>query len=69
MKFNEKLLYARAKLNLSQNDLAKLLHVSYVTVCRWECQKTKATKKAMYALDQLLKDNHIEIEDEIDEKI
>ena len=31
MEFKEKVIYIRAKLNLSQTDLAKILNVSYVT--------------------------------------
>lgn len=59
MEFKEKLIYIRAKLNLSQTDLAKILNVSYVTICRWECGKVTPTKKAEYAVEQLCKDNGI----------
>ena len=56
MEFKEKVIYIRAKLNLSQTDLAKILNVSYVTICRWECGKVTPTKKAEYAVEQLCKD-------------
>lgn len=36
MTFAEKVKFARAKLLLSQRELAEELGVSYVTVCRWE---------------------------------
>ena len=36
MKFSEKVKYARMKLLLTQEALAKELGVSYATVCRWE---------------------------------
>ena len=62
MEFKEKLIYIRAKLNLSQTDLAKILNVSYVTICRWECGKVKPTKKAEYAVDQLCKEKGISFE-------
>lgn len=55
MEFKEKLIYIRAKLNLSQTDLAKILNVSYVTICRWECGKVTPTKKAEYAVNNYVK--------------
>ena len=36
MKFAEKVKYARMKLLLTQEALAKELGVSYSTICRWE---------------------------------
>lgn len=36
MKFSEKVKYARMKLLLTQEALAKELSVSYTTICRWE---------------------------------
>lgn len=36
MKFAEKVKYARMKLLLTQEALAKELGVSYATICRWE---------------------------------
>ena len=36
MKFSEKVKYARMKLLLTQESLAKELGVSYATICRWE---------------------------------
>lgn len=36
MKFSEKIKYARMKLLLTQEALAKELGVSYATICRWE---------------------------------
>lgn len=36
MKFSEKVKYARMKLLLTQEALAKELDVSYATICRWE---------------------------------
>ena len=36
MKFSEKVKYARMKLLLTQEVLAKELGVSYATICRWE---------------------------------
>ena len=36
MKFSDKVKYARMKLLLTQETLAKELGVSYATICRWE---------------------------------
>ena len=36
MKFSDKVKYARMKLLLTQEALAKELGVSYATICRWE---------------------------------
>ena len=59
MTFSEKLIVVRAKLNLSQTDLGRLLHVSCITISRWETNKSKPTKKAIYAFEQLCKENNI----------
>ncbi|MDY3905067.1 MAG: helix-turn-helix domain-containing protein [Candidatus Enteromonas sp.] len=63
MDFKETLLYVRAKLNLSQSELGDMMHVSYVTICRWECGKTEPTKKARFILKQICDENKIEIEE------
>ena len=41
MKFSEKVKYARMKLLLTQEALAKELGVSYATICRWEKDNRK----------------------------
>lgn len=64
MTFSEKLIAVRAKLNLSQTDLGKLLHVSCVTISRWETSKSKPTKKAVYAFEELCKKHKIVFEEE-----
>ena len=64
MTFSEKLIAVRAKLNLSQTDLGKLLHVSCVTISRWETNKSKPTKKAVYAFEELCKKHSIVFEEE-----
>ncbi len=64
MPFSKKLIIVRAKLNLSQTDLGKLLHVSCVTISRWETNKSKPTKKAIYAFEELCKKYKIVFEEE-----
>ena len=41
MEFKDKLIAARAKLNLSQEAMARALDVSFATINRWERGKTK----------------------------
>lgn len=64
MEFKDKLVYARAKLDLSQAELAKELNVSLPTVSRWENGKVNPTKKAKVVFMQYCKRHNIEIEGE-----
>lgn len=41
MNFDKKVKYVRAKLNLTQEQLARELNVSFATVNRWESGKYK----------------------------
>ena len=43
MDFSEKVKYVRATLLITQKELAKLIGVSNVTICRWETQGLKPT--------------------------
>lgn len=47
MEFKDKLVYVRAKLNLTQYELANQLGVSFATVNRWENDVTKPSKTAI----------------------
>ncbi len=63
MTFAEKLKFARQKLYLSQEGLAKVLNVSFATVNRWETGKHEpglAAKKAFY---MYCKENKLDLED------
>lgn len=64
MEFKDKLVFARAKLDLSQAELAKELNVSLPTVSRWENGKVNPTKKAKVVFMQFSKKHNIEIEGE-----
>ena len=52
----------RAKLNISQHELADLLKVSYPSVSRWENGHHEPTKIAKVRLDEVLKENNIVLE-------
>lgn len=64
--YQKALILLRAKLNISQHELADLLKVSYPSVSRWENGHFELTKIAKVRLEQLLKENDIKLE-EVDE--
>lgn len=64
--YQKALILLRAKLNISQHELADLLNVSYPFVSRWENGHFEPTKIAKVRLEQLLKENDIKLE-EVDE--
>ena len=57
------ILQLRAKLNLSQEELAKILGVSYISVNRWENDKYAPTKLVKVKLLQLFEENNIEVKE------
>ena len=59
--YAEGILKLRAKLNLSQEELAKLLGVSFMSVNRWENNKYAPTKLVKVKLLQLFEENNIEV--------
>ena len=63
MKYNyqKALVQLRAKLNISQHELADLLQVSYPSISRWENGHNEPTKIAKVRLIELLKNNDIEL--------
>lgn len=50
----------RVRNGLSQEDLARILHVSFATVSRWEMGKNKPSRLALQNLDSYCKDNGIQ---------
>lgn len=64
--YQKALILLRAKLNISQHELADLLKVSYPSVSRWENGHFEPTKIVKVRLEQLLKENDIKLE-EVDE--
>lgn len=65
MAFKDMVLYVRAKLNLSQTELAEKLKVSFTTVSRWENGKVEPTKKAHLKFEQFCVENGIAFEEKI----
>lgn len=59
MKFQDKVIYVRAKLNISQTKLAQLLHVSLTTISRWENGKVTPTKKDLLIFSEFCKEQNI----------
>lgn len=57
------ILKLRAKLNLSQEELAKMLGVSFMSVNRWENEKFAPTKIVKVKLMQLFEGNNIEVKE------
>lgn len=56
----------RAKLNISQHELADLLNVSYPSISRWENGHFEPTKIVKVRLEEILKENNIVLK-EVDE--
>lgn len=62
MKFSEKVLELRGKLQITQVQLAEMLGVSYSTVNRWEGGHYEATKLVRRRFDDLCKKHGISFE-------
>lgn len=60
MEFKDKVVLARARLNLSQTRLAELLNVSLATISRWETGKVQPTKKDQLVFEEFCKKNDLE---------
>ncbi len=65
MKYNyqKALVQLRAKLNISQHELAELLNVSYPSISRWENGHNEPTKIAKVRLKEMLVSNNIFLEE------
>ena len=62
MEFKDKLIVARAKLNLSQEAMARALDVSFATINRWERGKTNPTKKTELRFNEFCINSGIKVE-------
>lgn len=63
MKFSEKILYVRGKLNMSQENLAKELNVAFITVNRWENGHSEPSVLPRFRFDEFCKKNGITFEE------
>jgi Predicted transcriptional regulator len=63
MDFSQKVRYVREKLNMSQEDLARALNVSYATINRWENSKNKPVKMAQAAFNDFCNKHSITFDD------
>mgnify|MGYP003506386393 CR=1 FL=1 len=61
MDYARMIVQIRARLNLSQEQLAKMLNVAFATVNRWENNKATPSRKHRCILENLCKENDIEI--------
>ncbi|MGI6768731.1 MAG: helix-turn-helix domain-containing protein [Bacilli bacterium] len=62
--YQKALIELRSKLNISQEELAKVLKVSFSSVNRWENGHFEPTKIVKFRLDKLLEENGIEVEED-----
>lgn len=61
MDFPTKVKMIRTKLNMSQEDLARALNVSFATINRWENGKTHPNKLTMQVLLSFCEQNGISV--------
>jgi len=66
MEFSTKVWLVRERLNMSQEDLARALNVSYATINRWENSKTKPIKMALGVFDNFCKSHGISFDENED---
>ena len=63
MEFKDKIVYARAKLKISQCELAKELGVSFATINRWENGNTKPSKITIINFKEFCENKNINIKE------
>lgn len=63
MDFSAIVKMVREKMNMSQEDLARALNVSFATINRWENGKTHPNKMAKQVFMSFCKKNGISIKD------
>ena len=65
MKFQDKVIFARVQLNISQEKLGILLNLSLATISRWETGKCRPTRKDELLFNELCKKMNIIFDEEI----
>ena len=63
MDYTKLLLQIRAKFNISQQELADRMNVSFTTINRWENGKTMPTKKHLCIIENICKEHNIDFKD------
>ena len=63
MEFSDKIKYVREKLDMSQEDLARALNVSFASINRWENKKTKPIKMARAVFNTFCESHGIDFKD------
>ncbi len=63
------ILEIRTRLNASQEDLAKMIGISYATVNRWENGHSQPNKAAQLRLYDICRERNVDLEDIIQKKI
>ena len=61
--YPEAIMQLRLKLNISQEELAEILGVSFTSVNRWENGHYEPTKLAKLKIKKLLAENDIEVKE------
>ena len=65
MEIKELLVLIRAKLNLSQEALARDLNVSFTTINRWELGKTKPSRRYVALIEEYCKEKGVSCNEKI----
>ena len=65
----ELIIEIRNRLNTSQEDLAKMIGISFATVNRWENGHSKPNKAAQLRLYDICKERGVDLENIIQKKI
>ncbi len=63
MEFPEKVKYARDKLGMSQEELARALNVSFTSINRWENSHTKPIRITLAAFESFCESKGIVFDD------
>ena len=63
MEYSDKIKILRKHLSVSQEDFAHELGVSFATVNRWECGKSKPSKLAQKAIDLFCENNKLNLDE------
>ena len=61
MNYSKILIKIRGTLDLSQEQLGKMLNVSFATINRWENGRSEPSKKRIFQIEKICSDNKISI--------